>query len=135
MLREGDAHIDHIVPKAVHGEFTFEPFNLVSSCGSCNSKVKKGERETINLPSTSIYKNNSFLIVHPYFSNPDDHIKYKDADRIDFDKSRCSQEGKWTINLFKWETLPERNNRVSIARSRDLPIPALQDILRISTYK
>lgn len=56
LLRDGDADLEHIVPKSRHGEYTYEPLNIVSSCGSCNSKRKKGDTDTVKLPLAGRYK-------------------------------------------------------------------------------
>ena len=135
ILLVGSTHIEHIVPKGLHGEYTFEPLNLVSSCASCNSPGKKGESETVRTPLATRYCDNQFLIVHPYLDNPEDHIKYKDDQRIELDYAKCSQKGKATVDLFDWDNLWAQNNRVAIARTRDFDKATLKEILAISTYK
>ena len=45
IIPEGTTAIEHIVPKGRHREFTYEPENLVSACGRCNSKAVKGEKD------------------------------------------------------------------------------------------
>ena len=135
LLREGNVELEHIVPKSKHGKYTYEPLNIVSSCSSCNSMRKKGNADTIMLPLAGRYKDNRFLIVHPYLDNPDDHIKYQDEDKTLFDLDNCTNKGKWTIDLFKWDNPCEFNHRVMVARSRDLPALELKELLQISTYK
>jgi uncharacterized protein (TIGR02646 family) len=135
ILLVGSTHIEHIVPKGLHGEYTFEPLNLVSSCASCNSPSKKGESETVKTPLATRYCDNQFLIVHPYLDNPEDHIRYKDDLKIELDYANCSQKGQATIDLFDWDNLWEQNNRVAIARTRDFDKATLAEIIAISTYK
>ena len=135
LLREGDAPIEHIVPKSKHGEYSFTPLNVVTSCTSCNSPSKKGDIDTVILPLAGKYEDNQFKIVHPYLDDPDEHIKYKDTEKIYLDIANCSPKGLWTINLFHWDTPLEFMHRVIVSQSRDLDPPSLQEILLISTYK
>jgi uncharacterized protein (TIGR02646 family) len=68
-------NIEHIAPKKKYPQFMFKPENLVASCGRCNGFEKKGNRDTItNLVEE--YNQCEFLIVHPYFDNPQDHFDF-----------------------------------------------------------
>lgn len=135
LLREGDVPIEHIVPKSKHGEYSFTPLNIVTSCTSCNSTIKKGDKDTVYLPLAGKYEDNQFKIVHPYLDDPDAHIKYKDSEKIELDTANCSPKGLWTIELFHWDTPLEFKHRVIVSKSRELDPPSLQEILLISTYK
>ena len=135
ILLVGSTHIEHIVPKGVHGEYTFEPLNLVSSCASCNSSSKKGETDTVKLPLAGRYRDNHFLMVHPYLDTPENHIVFKDDQKIELDYARCSPQGKWTVDLFDWDTPWEQNNRLAIAQTRGFDKATLKEIYAISTYK
>lgn len=136
ILRKGDTAIEHFAPKEKNDNFTFHPKNLFSACGCCNAPVVKGRNDTISSnPKHPKYKKNNFSIVHPLFDNPDDHIKYKDADRTIFDLNACTQKGLDTINFFKWNTISAYLDRVNTANSRSIPIPINQLIQEISTYK
>lgn len=136
ILRKGDTAIEHFAPKESHSEFTFHPKNLFSACGCCNSTSVKGRKDTIsNNPKHPQYKKNTFNIVHPLFDNPDDHIKYKDVDRTLFDLNACTQKGRDTISFFGWNSHTAYMDRVSISKSRHVPIKINQLILEISTYK
>jgi uncharacterized protein (TIGR02646 family) len=65
---------EHIVPKASHPQFLFEPKNLAVSCIDCNSSKLDTRilvnNAVVNYPRTS----DAFIIVHPHFDNIDDHI-------------------------------------------------------------
>ena len=135
-LLEGADPIDHIAPKSLYGEFTFEPYNLVKACTSCNNKPHKGETDTIKHPEDrNEYSNNTFSIVHPYFDDPDDHLKYADDDKIIFDKNKCSEEGLATIKMFHWEEPWAIAQRLINAKTRDLLPEELENIANIITYK
>lgn len=136
VLAEGDVDIEHIAPKTHYGEFTFEPYNLVSSCTCCNAPVNKGQKKTIVDPvNKAAYDQNEFSMVHSYFDNPDDHIKYKDPERIFYDENNCTEKGKATIKLFNWDKYWAIAKRCEIASMRDYPIDVLKLAAEIATYK
>lgn len=135
LLERGGVQIEHIAPKDSNGNFCYEPYNLVSACGICNSITNKGANDTILPPKSNNYISNEFKIVHPYIDDPDEHIKYKDPGRTVFDKATCSQKGLDTIDLFNWDTLNAYIARTTIASSRSIPVPIAQLILEISLYK
>lgn len=136
VLSKGEVEIEHIAPKNHYGDFTFEPYNLVSSCTCCNAPVNKGQNKTIIDPVNKVaYEKNSFSIVHPYFDNPDDHIKYLDADRTVFDENNCSGKGKATINLFNWKEYWAIVKRLEIASMRRYPLDVQKLAAEIATYK
>lgn len=136
ILRKGAHAIDHIAPKGIYGEFCYEPFNLVNACSSCNSTSNKGEKDIIEAPADkNNYTNNRFTIVHPYFDNPDEHIKYEDDDKTIYDMPNCSRKGLETISTFHWDESWAYTQRVINAMTRDLPIDVAQLIMEISTYK
>lgn len=135
-LRRGAHAIDHIAPKGIYGEFCYEPFNLVNACTSCNSTSNKGETDTIEDPADrEDYINNDFKIVHPYFDNPDEHIRYEDDEMTIYDIPACSQKGIETITMFHWNESWAYNQRVINAMTKDLPIDVAQLVMEISTYK
>ena len=135
-LLKGAAEIEHIAPKGMYGEFCFEPYNLVTSCTSCNSTANKGEQDTMVHPIYwGDYTANRFKIVHPYFDTPDEHIAYIGTERIVFDKQGCSRKGLETIDMFHWEEQWAINQRIATARSRDIPLNVLKMVGEIVTYK
>lgn len=136
ILMRGSHAIEHIAPKGLYGEFCYEPYNLVTACSSCNSTSNKGENDTVKVPvNRSDYAANKFKIVHPYFDNPDDHFKYQDADKTMFDEPNCSPEALETIKMMNWNELWAYYQRVSVAKTRGLPINVLKLVGEISTYK
>ena len=66
---------EHIIPKASHPKFMFEPRNLCISCKDCNStKTNKNvlkNKDRKNFPSES----SDYIICHPHFDNYDDHVR------------------------------------------------------------
>ncbi len=135
-LSRGAHAIEHIAPKGIYGEFCYEPFNLVTACTACNSLSNKGEEDTVVSPANRTdYTANRFKMVHPYFDNPDAHLKYSDPEKTVFDMLNCSSKGQFTITLFHWNETWAYNQRVANARTRDLPIDVLQLVTEIATYK
>lgn len=113
ILEKGSAQIEHFAPKHLYQEFLYEPLNLVCSCPVCNGVAKKGKRDTIDRPVSSVYCNNHFKYVHPYLHDVSKEIKYKDPFRILIDREHSSVVGKNTIDMFHWDTLHARKKRLS----------------------
>ena len=135
-LVKGALATEHIAHKGKYGEFCFEPYNLVTACTSCNSPGNKGENDTIKgLVNRRDYAANRFIIVHPYFDNPDDHFKYMDADRTMYDTTHCSDEALETIKMMHWDETWAFSQRVRNAMTRDIPIDVLQLVGEIATYR
>lgn len=136
MLLRGSHAIEHIAPKGRYGDFCFEPFNLVTACTSCNSTSNKGETDTVKDPvNKSDYTANRFKMVHPYFDNPKNHFKYMDDDETMFDKTNCSPEALFTINMMHWDEQWAYRQRVVNAMSRDLKCDVLKVVAEIVTYR
>lgn len=135
LLVQGTTAIEHIAPKGKHPKFTFEPLNLVSACGRCNSTTIKGQKETIIQPENTHYSKNSFLIVHPRLDGQDVDIKFTDDTRIAFDKQNCTQKGLDTIAFFHWDDEDARLTRLLNAKRANIPINIQQYAALVSTYK
>ena len=136
VLAKGDVDIEHIAPKKHYGAFMFEPYNLLSSCTCCNAPVNKGQNKTIVEPANLVaYDANQFTIVHSYFDNPDDHIKYMDEERTMIDINNCTVKGKETINMLHWNEWWAIYKRLEITGMRHFRIDVLKLAAEISTYK
>lgn len=135
LLVQGTTAIEHIVPKGKHRRFTFEPLNLVTACGRCNSTTIKGQKDTINSPENPVYSSNSFLIVHPRLTHPDTEIKFTDDTKTVFDKPNCSQLGLDTISFFKWDDEDAVYTRLLNSSRANIPVDVQRFALLISTYK
>lgn len=135
LLVQGTTAIEHIAPKGKHRMFTFEPLNLVSACGRCNAPGVKGQKETINLPATPIYYQNSFSIVHPRLDEKDVDIKFTDDTRVAFDKPNCTQKGLDTIAFFHWDDEDARLTRLMNSNRANIPLNIQQYAALVSTYK
>lgn len=65
---------EHIISKATHPSFMFEPKNLCITCPDCNNEKRDGrvlDRESrVRFPMTSA----AYRIVHPHFDNYDEHL-------------------------------------------------------------
>lgn len=135
LLVQGTTAIEHIAPKSKYRQFTFEPLNLISVCGRCNSVAIKGQKDTIIPPLNMNYRQNSFSIIHPYLDNPDNEICFIDTDRIVFDKQRCSPKGLETIAFFHWEDEDAIYSRSLNSIRKNVPKDIVEYAALVSTYK
>jgi uncharacterized protein (TIGR02646 family) len=135
LLDKGNNAIEHISPKSITENFTFEPLNLVVSCSRCNCGAVKGDKETIVGDVDSDYKNNQFKIVHPRLDDPSQHFVYMDDSRIVFDRTKCSKKALDTIDFFEWDAIDAVTNRQRAFLESSLTIDISQLINEISTYK
>lgn len=88
------SRIDHVAPKGLYAQFTFEPSNLVLSCQFCNEELKK-QYDPIITPVGHGYQNCSFRIVHPVLDDPERHILKRF-----FSVKGITQKGIESIKLF-----------------------------------
>lgn len=103
--------LDHIIPRATHPKFTFEPLNIVASCRDCNT-IKSSSQTLVNksrkrLPTSS----SDYKIVHPYLDDYNDHIGLINI--VYFAKSakgRATIEMcgllRFTVDHVDWDTDP-----------------------------
>lgn len=100
---------DHIAPKEHHPEFTFYPENLVLACTFCNTECK-GAIDTVTNKKAE-YKQCEFLIVHPHFDEPNDHLTFVGGvDKILIKVLNRSSKGRETVKMFRLAS-PERTKR------------------------
>ena len=103
----GYFHIEHIVPKSVHPEWMYEPFNLCLACPQCNSAKNIQEvldnTDITDLPTES----SDYLIIHPHLDRYFDNIEIVDGLLY----KGLTKKGEYTIklcNLTRSELLSER---------------------------
>lgn len=103
----GYFHIEHIVPKSVHPEWMYEPFNLCLACPQCNSAKNIQEvldnTDITDLPTES----SDYLIIHPHIDRYFDNIEIIDGLLY----KGLTKKGEYTIklcNLTRPELLSER---------------------------
>lgn len=103
----GYFHIEHIVPKSVHPEWMYEPFNLCLACPQCNSAKNIQEvldnTDITDLPTES----SDYLIIHPHVDRYFDNIEIVDGLLY----KGLTKKGEYTIklcNLTRPELLSER---------------------------
>ena len=97
----------HIVPKSVHPEWMYEPFNLCVACPNCNSAKNSQEvlenKEIADLATES----SDYLIIHPHIDRYFDNIEIVDGLLY----KGLTKKGEYTIklcNLTRPELLSER---------------------------
>lgn len=85
--------LEHVVPKALHPQFMFEPRNLAIACPDCNRA--KSDRETLVDPAVVEYPTSAadFYVVHPHFDEWSEHIER--LGRFIFEPR--SAKGEWTV--------------------------------------
>lgn len=88
--------LEHVVPKAVHPDFMFEPRNLAAACPDCNNA--KHDNETLTDPTVTAYPSSaaSFLVIHPHFDHWEEHI-----DKSGLVFRPLSDKGTWTVKHCK----------------------------------
>lgn len=88
--------LEHVVPKAVHPKFMFEPRNLAAACPDCNNA--KSDKETLTDATVTAYPSSpaSFLVVHPHFDRWADHI-----DKSGLVFRAITDKGTWTVKNCK----------------------------------
>lgn len=94
--------VEHIAPKSKsrHPDFTFTLKNLTFACHLCNFSDKKGQKEVVSVKKKT-YLNCGFLLVHPYFDNPNDHYEWTDnLLEILIQAKNNSPKGLFSIDLF-----------------------------------
>lgn len=122
---EKDKQIEHIAPKAKfrQPEFTFTLQNLVLSCVYCNNLIVKGSKPTVVIPAHRSYKKCTFLIVHPYFDNPDIHYDWADnGDKILIQVRNNSDKGRASIKMFELDSEGMSEMRAAISSIAKLKV-------------
>jgi uncharacterized protein (TIGR02646 family) len=131
-----DKQIEHIAPKAKfrQPQFTFTLQNLVLSCVYCNTLIVKGSKPTVELPANRSYKKCNFLIVHPYFDDPDIYFEWTDAgDKILVQVRNNESKGRESIKMFELDSEGMSEMRAAISNIAKMkiakPISAADEIL------
>ncbi len=90
-----DGDREHFANKERYPAYTFESFNLLLACITCNRPLK-GRSNTIERLNNR-YINCNFRIVHPIIDNVDDHIGFNQGSIV----YAITDKGLRTIELFK----------------------------------
>ncbi|WP_039988857.1 HNH endonuclease [Vibrio owensii] len=129
----GKTEIEHFAPKGgpvhpKHPEFAFTIDNLVLACNLCNSPVKKGNFDTIEIKEP-IYRNCTFKIVHPHLDNHDLHYEWPAGAGTVLIRG-ISDQGRESIRLFKLDSIQhtEARTRLKVAAYLDT-IPGGRDLV------
>ena len=130
----GGIQLDHFVPKQLHPEFCYEPKNLISSCAKCNMYVKNAG-DTVVTPIKTRYEQNVFKIVHPYFNDPEIHIKFTNEDRVIIDTKGSTDLGRATIDFFHMNDYPAYCQRAISYGKNKYPIDYIILAEACSIYK
>jgi len=138
-----NGEIEHIAPKrqSKNPEFTFTLKNLTLACHLCNFSEKKGQNETIS-NKTKTYKKCDFLLVHPYFDDPNTHYEWTDnVVELLIQVRDNSPKGLFSINMFGLATPTMNELRAAQVRyaelkaARPLSIPDEQLLTDTLEYK
>lgn len=69
--------VEHILPKILYPQFTFEPLNLAVACKECNRS--KWNKDVVikpsNLGNEYLSTSTGVTIVHPHFDKYEEHIQ------------------------------------------------------------
>jgi hypothetical protein len=96
----------------------------------------KNDEDTVVAPVKRRYEQNKFTIVHPYFNNPDMHIKYTNQDRVIVDREGSTDLGKATIDFFHLNDYPSYCQRASLFGDlKKYPIDNIKLAKACSAYK
>jgi hypothetical protein len=115
------AHRDHIAPKHIYEQWTFVPKNIAMSCEFCNGFEIKKDLDTINL-SAAVYEDCTFLIVHPYIDDPDEHIGYDEGNDPVL-MVGLSDKGLWTIEKMELDGTAATGRRAIDKVFKDIGLP------------
>lgn len=68
--------VEHILPKVLYPQFTFEPLNLATACKECN-REKWNKDIAIHSSKLNVRyaTSTNISIVHPHLDNYEDHLK------------------------------------------------------------
>jgi uncharacterized protein (TIGR02646 family) len=129
----GKTEIEHFAPKGgairpKHPEFAFTVNNLVLSCNLCNSPVKKGNYDTVEVKNAN-YDHCTFKIVHPYFDDHSLHYGWtNDSEKILI--QGISVKGLESVRVFKLDSLRHSEARTRIkVNAYLLTIPGGVDLI------
>lgn len=96
--------LDHFVPKGKRTgvpDWTYELYNLLLSCESCNSKIKASKNPLLSSPKIR-YRRASFSLFHPYLDRLEEHIEggYRGGRDVPSTPKPLSTKGQRTIDTF-----------------------------------
>lgn len=96
--------LDHFVSKGGPNgvpRWTYEPYNLVLACESCNGKFKTN-KSVLASPASEPYRKNRFRLFHPYLDRVEDHIRggYRGGAHTPSTPVPWSDRGRATVELF-----------------------------------
>lgn len=119
----GDSHRDHIAPASIYPQFLFRPDNLILACPRCNGLNKKKDANTISNLGSGRYRHCIFNVVHPYFDNPAEHIRYI-ADSTGILIQSTTVKGRNTVDLFELDSVHFTETRAQCINSNFHPLDA-----------
>lgn len=116
---------EHILPKSIYKDFTFEVWNISIACKRCNMEVK-GDKTEFFTGSLSDVQNPSFYaFVHPNFDVWENHLS-RYAAQVDnrivvhYSVKGESLKGSYTFKFFQLDRL-EKNSLMVAQGSAPIP--------------
>ncbi len=93
--------VEHIIPKAMHPQFLYEPENLALACKECNISKDNQNVLTRKLPKgTSLPRDRSdYLIIHPHHDKYSDHMEITVLENKIFHRPKNKDKGRETFIL------------------------------------
>lgn len=93
--------VEHIIPKAMHPQYLYDPENLALACKECNQS-----KDNLNVLGAGVStkgilpdRQSDYLIIHPHFDKYSDHMEIAVIERKIFHRPKNKGKGKETFLL------------------------------------
>lgn len=112
---------------------TFLPDNVAIACEYCNGFAVKSELDPVSVP-VAVYSDSEFFMVHPYFDETEDHIRFVDGDvSYPIVIEAMTDKGVWTVDKMKLDSTQltkERPKDFLFARDNNALPGGYSDLLK-----
>jgi len=122
--------IEHIIPKSIYSQFTFNPKNLALSCPGCNTS--KGTKNVLHKPIKQYTRSGSnIMIVHAHFDDYEECIEIHEGaiyEALDDDGKGCD-----TIKICKLHRMKKVLTKMRKVNTQKSTVKNLVENLRTAT--